>query len=226
MGDGFVLVMNIEWGHNFTRFCSSMAYCFLIKLYKLTYKKLQFRAGISYGKLSYGYMDKRLRFFGTPINLASRYETKSCTTSFTTDRIFYNKICAEGMFANPTCTIETVPLRGFGDREIFHIAYESNCIDSSDIPDFTDQFDNAAKNLSIQGTQVLHRIQVKKLKTIDNSITTSSYPSSNDVSPRSHSSETNPESISLDVINCDKTIKPYHPHQTSEKWLTMEDFKE
>jgi hypothetical protein len=29
MGDGFILVMNIEWGYHFYRFCASMTYSFL-----------------------------------------------------------------------------------------------------------------------------------------------------------------------------------------------------
>lgn len=152
MGDGFLLVMNIEWGYHFPRFCASMTSCFLNHLYELTQDLIPFRAGVCYGKLHYGYLDKHLRFFGETIHRASRYESVCHPCSFTTDRIFYEKMISEGMYLDIPHRIQTVSLRGLGDQELFHINYKY-----TNSPDYVSRFTKAKEVLSKTGTPIINR---------------------------------------------------------------------
>jgi len=125
MGDGFILVLNLEWSYHFPRFCASMTYAFLVELHKSV--SILFRAGIAYGSLHYGYIDNRLRFFGETINRASRYESVNSGNSVTTDSSFYQKLLDEVMFT-PNIVKETTDLKGIGTQEVIHIAYEYDII--------------------------------------------------------------------------------------------------
>ena len=155
MGDGFMLVMNIEWGYTLPRFCASMTYFFLTQLYKLTKDIIPFRAGVCYGKLHYGYLDNHLRFFGETIHRASRYESVCKPGSFTTDRAFYNKMISEGMVLSVPHHIETVPLRGLVEQELFHVNYVS-----TESPDFLHRFKVAEDVLVKTGTPIIQRSNV------------------------------------------------------------------
>lgn len=126
MGDGFIIVLNLEWSYHFPRFCASMAYAFIVKLYQRT--KLTFRTGISYGKLHYGYIDNHLRFFGEYMNRASRYESACRDKMIATDRHFYQKLCDENMF-QPRMDEEEILLKGIGVQEVIHLEYDYHAID-------------------------------------------------------------------------------------------------
>ena len=180
MGDGFLLVLNIEWSYQFPRFCASMTYCFLTDLYEITKDLIPFRAGVCYGKLHYGYLDTHLRFFGETIHRASRYESVCKPGSFTSDRIFYEKMVSEGMIVSITHHIETVPLRGLGDQEIFHIKYVD-----TDSPEFVHKFKVAENVLVKTGTPIIPRRNV------------------------SHNSNGSPNSNGSNISPI-RTITPYH----------------
>ena len=149
MGDGFCLVMNIEWGYSFPRFCASMVYSFLTELYQQTNSIIPFRAGVCYGKLHYGYLDRRLRFFGETIHRASRYEHECNTLSFCSDSNYYEKLLSEGMFTQTTYQKETIHLRGIGPTELFRIDYVE--------PSKTESYKEATISLSLTGTPVMSR---------------------------------------------------------------------
>lgn len=125
MGDGFILVLNLEWSYHFPRFCASMAYSFLVKLHKTV--SVMFRAGIAYGEIHYGYIDNHLRFFGETINRASRYESVNDGNSLTTDSVFHKKLLDEVMFS-PSIVTETTELKGFGTQEVIHIPYDYDTV--------------------------------------------------------------------------------------------------
>ena len=202
MGDGFVLIMNIEWGFHNERFCASMTYCFLRELYNIMKPHLSFRTGVSYGKLHYGYIDKRLRFFGKPINLASRYESCSADDSFTTDQTFYDKLYAEGMIDEVHYTTDSIPLKGFGPCNVFHIVYNSNAASS------TRHFAYAASQLSISGTPVLERRSIQELSPMLLPEVRSNVSSSH------HSPKDTVCIINTICIEDSMTIQPYQSQQT------------
>lgn len=152
MGDGFCLIMNIEWGYSFTRFCASMVYSFLSELYQRTQSIIPFRAGVSYGKLHYGYMDHRLRFFGVSLHRAARYEHESRPGSFCSDAVYYDKLVSEGMFVDTNHENETVDLRGIGQTDIFHVHYVSE-----ESPRMKGRYQQATQSLSKSGTPVMTR---------------------------------------------------------------------
>ena len=159
MGDGFCLVMNIEWGYSFPRFCASMVYSFLTKLYQQTNHLIPFRAGVGYGKLHYGYIDHHLRFFGETIHRASRYEHQSKTFSFCCDAVFYEKLLSEGMFSNVNHENENVDLKGLGSTEVYHIHYT---FDYS--PRMKEPFRQATQSLSLTGTPIMTRTPSPEVK--------------------------------------------------------------
>jgi hypothetical protein len=125
MGDGFILILNIEWAHNFPRFCASMAYSFLSHLYQLTNDFIEFRAGVSYGKLYYGYLDEHLRFFGEPINRAARYESICPIGHVCTEKLVYDKLIDEGMCDSHKIypKYDSKYLRGLGQQDVIYIPY-------------------------------------------------------------------------------------------------------
>jgi class 3 adenylate cyclase len=125
MGDGFVIILNLEWAYHFPRFCASMAYAFIVKLYEKT--KITFRTGISYGKLHYGYIDNHLRFFGEHMNRASRYESVCRDKMIATDSYFYQKLCDEDMF-QPVIEEEEIMLKGIGMQDMIHLHYDYHAI--------------------------------------------------------------------------------------------------
>ena len=221
MGDGFILVMNVEWTFNFERFCASMAYSFLNDLYKNTRLLLQFRAGVSYSKLHYGYIDKRLRFFGEGINLAARYESHASVTTFVTDLPFYEKLVSEGMMKDINYRNDSVHCKGFGQRDVIHIQYEGTNHVNSPIVPLDHRFKFASLILQIVGTPIIKRTSIKNSNTnsIESSLNNSPISYSNPISYR------NPISMLdnlIDQLTLCKKLMPYSD-STKAKWSMMTD---
>ncbi len=125
IGDCFIIVSNIDWSFNMPKYCASLMISFIFDLYNITKKYIGIRIGLAYGHLYWGYMDHNLRFFGIPINLASRLENVCCNNSVCCDENFLNKLIGENLFEKIVYTNQFAELKGFGLTNYHCISLES-----------------------------------------------------------------------------------------------------
>lgn len=95
VGDGFMLVSNIDWLFNFPEYSATIVLNFVQELYELTKEYIDIRIGISYGQLYYGYIDNNLRFFGDILSLSNRLENKCNQNEVLVQYKFYKKLLSE-----------------------------------------------------------------------------------------------------------------------------------
>ena len=137
MGDGFILVINLDWTYNYPTYATTIAHHFLLKLYEKTHSFIKFRAGVSYGPLYYGYMDSHLRFFGETINIACRCENQYKEGYYCSSLSFYDKLSEESQVKLQDKIIEKVVLKGLGEHRVVFIPLRN--IHLNDLNDLNDQ---------------------------------------------------------------------------------------
>lgn len=127
IGDCFVIVCNIDWAITIPKFCASIIMSFLTELYKVSYKYIGIRVGISYDKIYWGYIDNNLRLFGIPMNISARLENVCVSNNISCDNNFFDKLKEEQLF--DTSTLEyskkSTYLKGLGIYEYISIPFDS-----------------------------------------------------------------------------------------------------
>lgn len=113
LGDSYVFVINAEWTNTITEYCTSIAFDFVNRLYNSTKYYINFRTGITYGKIHYGIIDNHFRFFGENINLSSRLCNICEIGKIVTDTSFYDKLLDESLIEITSNIIVCRP-KGFG----------------------------------------------------------------------------------------------------------------
>ena len=120
LGDSYIFVINAEWKNSITEYCTSIAFDFINRLYHSTKNYINFRTGITYGKIYYGIIDHNFRFFGENINLSSRL-CKICEIGkIVTDTLFYDKLLDESLIEIISDIIVCKP-KGFGTVNCYSI---------------------------------------------------------------------------------------------------------
>lgn len=113
LGDSYVFVINAEWKNTITEYCTSIAFDFINRLYHTTKNYINFRTGITYGKIYYGIINHHFRFFGENINLSSRLCNICEIGKIVTDTSFYDKLLDESLIEITSDIIVCRP-KGFG----------------------------------------------------------------------------------------------------------------
>lgn len=116
VGDCFVIVCNIEWALIIEKFCASLVMSFLIELYKVSSKYIEFRVGVSYDNIYWGYIDNNLRLFGVPMNFSARLENVCISNTVSCDENFLKKMTKEELFdiSELKYSQKSADLKGFG----------------------------------------------------------------------------------------------------------------
>ena len=123
LGDSFVFTLNTDWTYNIDRFCATLAINFIFDLVQKTRHFIKIRTGIGYGKIHYGRIGNAFRFFGRPMNIASRLENKCSIDTINVCQEFYKKLKSELDFFKSThsFTKRTEILKGFGETSFYTI---------------------------------------------------------------------------------------------------------
>ena len=126
IGDSFIIALNTDWAYTSDFFCCSLALSFIFDLVHNTNHFVEIRTGIAYGTLHYGTIGSTFRFFGKPVNMASRLENKCLVNEIIICKDFYNKLilCMEYISTTiPKTEIikQSINLKGFGDTECYKI---------------------------------------------------------------------------------------------------------
>ena len=131
IGDSFIIALNIDWVYTSEVFCASLAISFIFDLVQNTKHFVEIRTGVAYGTLHYGTIGSTFRFFGKPINMASRLENKCLVNEIIICKDFYNKLILEMEYISTTIPAskiikQTLNLKGFGDTECYKINIPEN----------------------------------------------------------------------------------------------------
>jgi len=131
IGDSFIIALNIDWVYTSEVFCASLAISFIFDLVHNTKHFVEIRTGVAYGTLHYGTIGSTFRFFGKPINMASRLENKCLVNEIIIGKDFYNKLNLEMEYISTTIPAskiikQTLNLKGFGDTECYKINIPEN----------------------------------------------------------------------------------------------------
>jgi class 3 adenylate cyclase len=126
IGDSFIIALNTDWAYTSDFFCCSLALSFIFDLVHNTNHFVEIRTGMAYGTLHYGTIGSTFRFFGKPVNMASRLENKCLVNEIIICKDFYNKLilCMEYISTTiPKTEIikQSINLKGFGDTECYKI---------------------------------------------------------------------------------------------------------
>jgi len=121
IGDCFVFVLNSDWTYNLTNYCASLAYSFLVQLYKVTSKYVNTRIGVVCDKLLYGYIGNNFRLFGPGMHKVNRLENICELGHIACDENFVNKLRTENLFKDNSVTAKKGELKGLGDSVYYDI---------------------------------------------------------------------------------------------------------
>jgi hypothetical protein len=126
IGDSFIIALNTDWAYTSEIFCASLAINFIFDLVKNTRHFVEIRTGVAYGIIHYGTIGSTFRFFGKPINMASRLENKCLVNEIIISKDFYNKLSLEMEYITTTITKTQIikyplNLKGFGDVDCYKI---------------------------------------------------------------------------------------------------------
>ena len=131
IGDSFIIALNTDWAYTSEIFCASLAINFIFELVQNTKHFVEIRTGVSYGTIHYGTIGSTFRFFGKPINMASRLENKCLVNEIILGNDFYNKLILEMNCISTTIHKSEIiklylNLKGFGDIECYKIYIPEN----------------------------------------------------------------------------------------------------
>jgi len=131
IGDSFIIALNTDWAYTSEIFCTSLAINFIFDLVQNTRHFVEIRTGVAYGTLHYGTIGSTFRFFGKPMNMASRFENKCIVNEIIVGKDFYNKLILEMEYISTTIPKteiikQTLNLKGFGDTECYKINIPEN----------------------------------------------------------------------------------------------------
>ena len=131
IGDSFIIALNTDWAYTSEKICASLAINFIFDLVQNTRDFVKIRTGVSYGGLHYGTIGSTFRFFGKPINMASRLENKCQENEIVIDEECYNKLVLEMKYIDTTISIDSIIktkfyLKGFGNTDCFIINVPMN----------------------------------------------------------------------------------------------------
>ena len=126
IGDSFIIALNTDWAYTSNFFCASLAISFIFDLVHNTKHFVEIRTGVAYGTLHYGTIGATFRFFGKPINMASRLENKCLVNEIIICKDFYNKLISCMEYISTTIhkteiIKQSINLKGFGDTECYKI---------------------------------------------------------------------------------------------------------
>ena len=131
IGDSFIIALNTDWAYTSNFFCASLAISFIFDLVHNTKHFVEIRTGVAYGTLHYGTIGSTFRFFGQPINMASRLENKCLVNEIIISNDFYNKLILEMEYITTTIPKAKIlhhkfNLKGFGETDCYKINIPEN----------------------------------------------------------------------------------------------------
>jgi hypothetical protein len=126
IGDSFIIALNTDWAYTSEKICASLAINFIFDLIKYTHHFVKIRTGLSYGILYYGTIGNTFRFFGKPINMASRLENICKVNEIILCSYIFSKLILEMEYIKTTVCIDNIhklnfDLKGFGDTVCYKI---------------------------------------------------------------------------------------------------------
>lgn len=124
IGDSFIVALNAEWTYTSELFCATLAIDFVEEVVRRTRSFVSVRAGISFGKIHYGTIGSTFRFFGSPMNMAARLESKCAFDEINLCAAVYDKLVKEVAYLSIDADLSSVvkrtaELKGFGARDYF-----------------------------------------------------------------------------------------------------------
>ena len=96
--ESVVVVANADWTFNMKRYCASLVLCFLHNLYYVTTPYVTLQTGVVFDSIYHGVIDRKLRMFGVPMDLSSKYRAQCDENEICCDDNFVQKVVNEGVY--------------------------------------------------------------------------------------------------------------------------------